>query len=199
MARIEVRFLIDANGILNVTARDVRTGKEQSVEVKPSYGLDRRAGGSHDPGVLREGRRDFKERQVREARVEADAILAATEKAKPNDAWFELTDEEREAIDNASMSCWWSIIRRPHLIPRKIEELNDATMKLAENMMNTAVRGALKGTSLPGAEMAGATPSFNLVFNSGRYCEWKLMNIWNVICSNPVHGSSQVDHRIEVF
>ena len=39
MARIEVRFLIDANGILNVTARDQRTGKEQSVEVKPSYGL----------------------------------------------------------------------------------------------------------------------------------------------------------------
>jgi molecular chaperone DnaK (HSP70) len=39
MARIEVRFLIDANGILNVTARDARTGKEQSVDVKPSYGL----------------------------------------------------------------------------------------------------------------------------------------------------------------
>jgi len=39
MARIEVRFLIDANGILNVTARDARTGKEQTVEVKPSYGL----------------------------------------------------------------------------------------------------------------------------------------------------------------
>src|SRR6202163_3998527 len=39
MARIEVPFLIDANGILNVTARDARTGKEQSVEVKPSYGL----------------------------------------------------------------------------------------------------------------------------------------------------------------
>src|SRR5207237_7851524 len=39
MARIEVRFLIDANGILNVTARDERTGKEQSVDVKPSYGL----------------------------------------------------------------------------------------------------------------------------------------------------------------
>ncbi len=39
MPRIEVRFLIDANGILNVTARDQRTGKEQSIEVKPSYGL----------------------------------------------------------------------------------------------------------------------------------------------------------------
>ena len=59
MARIEVRFLIDANGILNVTARDVRTGKEQSVDVKPSYGLERRAGRSHDPRVVRKGRRRF--------------------------------------------------------------------------------------------------------------------------------------------
>src|SRR5262249_18734917 len=39
MARVEVKFLIDANGILNVTARDVRTGKEHSIDVKPSYGL----------------------------------------------------------------------------------------------------------------------------------------------------------------
>src|SRR6201999_2925859 len=39
MTRIEVRFLIDANGILNVTARDARTGKEQSVDVTPSHGL----------------------------------------------------------------------------------------------------------------------------------------------------------------
>ena len=48
IARIEVRFLIDANGILNVTARDARTGKEQSMDVKPSYGLTDRADGGHD-------------------------------------------------------------------------------------------------------------------------------------------------------
>ena len=59
MARVEVRFLIDANGILNVTAKDVRTGNEQSVDVKPSYGLERRTGGSHDPRILRKGGRRF--------------------------------------------------------------------------------------------------------------------------------------------
>ncbi len=59
MARIEVRFLIDANGILNVTARDVRTGKEQSVDVKPSLRLDGRAGGADDPGIGGKSRAGF--------------------------------------------------------------------------------------------------------------------------------------------
>ena len=90
MARIEVRFLIDANGILNVTARDVRTGKEQSVDVKPSYGLNDEQVEAMIRESYEKAEEDFRERQVREARVEADAILAATEKAKANDAWFDL-------------------------------------------------------------------------------------------------------------
>ncbi len=59
MARIEVRFLIDANGILNVTARDARTGKEQSVEVKPSYGLTDEQVEAHDRRIDRARRRRF--------------------------------------------------------------------------------------------------------------------------------------------
>ena len=101
MARIEVRFLIDANGILNVTARDLRTGKEQSVDVKPSYGLTDEQVEKMILESFEKAEEDFKERQVREARVEADAILAAVEKARQHDAYFELTDEERAAIDRA--------------------------------------------------------------------------------------------------
>ena len=149
MARIEVRFLIDANGILNVTARDVRTGKEQSVDVKPSYGLT----DEQVEGMIRESfekaEQDFRERQVREARVEADTILAAVDKARQNDAFFELSDEERAAIDkglNELLLVYHSDDH--HLILEKIEQVNQATMKLAENMMNTAVRGALKGTKI---------------------------------------------------
>src|SRR5436190_8471415 len=81
LARIEVRFLIDANGILNVMAKDVRTGKEQSMDVKPSYGL---TGDQVEHMILEsfeKAEQDFKERQVREPRVEADTILAAVEKA----------------------------------------------------------------------------------------------------------------------
>ena len=73
MARIEVRFLIDANGILNVTARDARTGKEQSRRREAVLRADRRAGGGDDPGIDREGRRGFHaSARCAEARVEAD-------------------------------------------------------------------------------------------------------------------------------
>ncbi len=80
MARIQVRFMIDANGILNVTAKDLRTGKEQSMDVKPSYGLSDEQVEAMIIESYDKAEEDFKERQVREARVEADAVLGATEK-----------------------------------------------------------------------------------------------------------------------
>ncbi len=101
LARIEVRFLIDANGILNVTARDARTGKEQSVEVKPSYGLTEEQVEAMIRESFDKAEEDMRERQVREARVEADNILAATEKAQRNEAWASLAPTERRAIESA--------------------------------------------------------------------------------------------------
>ena len=111
MARIEVRFLIDANGILNVTARDARTGKEQTVEVKPSYGLTDEEVEQRIIESIENAEADFKARQLAEARVEADAILAATEKAKQSDAYMELTEDERAEINStpSTSSCWSTI------------------------------------------------------------------------------------------
>ena len=149
MARVEVRFLIDANGILNVTARDLRTGKEQSVDVKPSYGLTDEQVEKMIQESVEKAEQDFAERQLREARVEADAILAAVDKARRHDAYFELTDDERAAIDRAVNELLLVYHADDHhLVLAKIEQLNQATTKLAENMMNTAVRGALKGTKV---------------------------------------------------
>ncbi|MBM4120694.1 MAG: molecular chaperone DnaK [Nitrospira sp.] len=78
--RIEVTFLIDANGILNVTARDMRTGQSQSIEVKPSYGLsdeevERMIGDSFKFAV-----EDITARRLIEARLDAGALITATEK-----------------------------------------------------------------------------------------------------------------------
>ncbi len=149
MARIEVRFLIDANGILNVTARDQRTGKETSVDVKPSYGLTDEQVEAMILESYEKAEADFAERQVREARVEADAILAAVEKARQNIAWFELDETERGAIErsvNELLVVYHSVDHS--LIRSKLEEVNAATLSLAENMMNSAVRGALKGTKI---------------------------------------------------
>jgi len=149
MARIEVRFLIDANGILNVTARDVRTGKEQSVDVKPSYGLTDEQVETMISESIDRAADDFKARQVAEARVEADTILAAVEKARQNDAYFELSEQERHEITKAVNELLVVYHADDHLLIRsKIEQLNNVTMKLAEAMMNTAVKSALKGTKI---------------------------------------------------
>jgi molecular chaperone DnaK (HSP70) len=149
MARVEVRFLIDANGILNVTARDHHTGKEQSVEVKPTYGLtDEQVEGMIAESIAK-AEEDFAARQVAEARVDADTILAAVEKARQNDAYYEMSDEERGQIDRAVNELLLVYHGGDHLLIRsKVEQLNQATMKLAENMMNTAVREALKGVKI---------------------------------------------------
>ncbi len=150
-ARIEVRFLIDANGILSVTARDQRSGKEQSVEIKPSYGLTDDQVEAMILESFDKAEEDFSERQLREARVEADTILAATDKAKQNDAYFELPEEERASIERGVNELLVVYHGDDHLLVRsKIDQLNEATQTLAENMMNTAVRGALKGTNING-------------------------------------------------
>jgi molecular chaperone DnaK (HSP70) len=149
MARVEVRFLIDANGILNVTARDARTGKEQSVDVTPSHGLTLEQVEAMYQASIDHAEEDLQAAQVAQARVDADAILLAVDKARQNEAYAALTDEERKEIDDAIRQ-----LRNVyhgddhHLIRAKIDHLNEVTHHLAENMMNTAVSAALKGTKI---------------------------------------------------
>ena len=149
MPRIEVRFLIDANGILNVTARDARTGKEQSMDVTPSYGLTLEQTEAMIDDAILHGDEDLIAAQVAHERVEADGILLAIEKAKKNPAWADLIPDEREQINDAIRQLQTVYHTDDHqAIHEKIEILNDVTHKLAENMMNTAVSGALKGTKV---------------------------------------------------
>ena len=151
MARIEVRFLIDANGILNVTARDARTGVEHSVDVKPSYGLTDEQVEAMIEASIDHAEEDLQASQAAQARVDADAIIAATEKAKTKNAgaWLALPEEERKQIDHAIRQLQ-SVYHADdhHLIREKVEALNEATQQLAENLMNTAVLAALKGTKI---------------------------------------------------
>ena len=148
-ARIEVRFLIDANGILSVTARDARTGKEQTVEVKPSYGLTDEQVEAMIEASIDNAEADYQAAQLSGIRIEADGIMAATEKAMRQPAWLTLNDEERANV-TAAMNRLKVIycINDHHPIRAQIDILNEATHKLAENMMNTAVQGALRGTKV---------------------------------------------------
>lgn len=78
VARLEVTFLVDANGILSVTARDLRTGREKTVEVKPTYGLTDEELERMLEESIDHAEDDVRERMLREARVDAETILHAT-------------------------------------------------------------------------------------------------------------------------
>jgi Fe-S protein assembly chaperone HscA len=149
LPRIEVKFLIDANGILQVAAKDVRTGGRHSIEVQPSYGIS----DSEIERMLEESieyaEQDFAERQAIEARTEAETILAATAKALANPQSSSLATEERDKINAAFV-----VLREAtsgsdyRLMRKKIDELNEATQHLAEVMMNSAVNSVLRGKKL---------------------------------------------------
>jgi molecular chaperone DnaK len=153
MARVQVRFLIDANGILNVTAKDLRNGNEHSMEVKPSYGLTDEQVEAMILESYEKAEEDMKERQVREARVEADAVMGATAKAREDSAYQTLTDAERAEIDRSINDLLLVYHGDDHLLIRaKIDEVDAATQTLAEAIMNNAVGKALEGTRIEDAE-----------------------------------------------
>ena len=149
MPRIEVKFLIDANGIMHVSAREQRSGKAAEIEVQPSYGLT----DEQVEGMILDSfdyaEQDFQQRQVIEARNEAETILAALEKGKKNSAWGRLsTDEKKQiaklekALQEVKKSDEYPVIRQ------SIDALNQGTMRLAELMMDSAVSTALKGKTM---------------------------------------------------
>jgi molecular chaperone DnaK len=149
LPRIEVKFLIDANGILQVGAKDLRTGEQHSLEVQPSYGIN----DSEIERMLEESieyaEQDFAERQVIEARTESESILTATAKALANPQSTGLSIDERAAIEASVAALKEAAARSDYKVMRKrIDELNHATEHLAELLMNSAVSTALEGRKL---------------------------------------------------
>jgi molecular chaperone DnaK (HSP70) len=149
MPRIEVKFLIDANGILQVSAREQRSGQAAQIEVQPSYGLTDDQVEKMLLDSFDFAEEDFRQRQVIEARREADTILAALAKGKNDDAWSSLSAQERSRIDMVESALRAAKDADDYQSIRKaIEALNQATMHLAELMMDSAVATALKGKTM---------------------------------------------------
>ncbi|MBZ5700049.1 MAG: molecular chaperone DnaK [Acidobacteriia bacterium] len=152
LARIEVKFLIDASGILQVSARDLRAGKQHSIEVLPSYGLD----DAEVERILEESieyaEQDFSERQLIEARNEAEIMLHATEKALAREqveAPGELPADELRALDGAVAALREALAGADYKRIRAfVDVLNQATMPLAERMMNRALSTVFEGKRL---------------------------------------------------
>src|ERR1700739_3156789 len=154
MPRIEVRFLIDANGILHVSAREQRSGKESEIDVQPSYGLTDEQVESMLLESFDYAEEDFRQRQVIEARNEAETILTALGKGRSSPAWKQLTPAEQRRIAKLEKSLNQVKQGEDYQAIRKaIDELNQATTHLAELMMDSAVATALKGKTMEQADL----------------------------------------------
>jgi Fe-S protein assembly chaperone HscA len=149
LPRIEVRFLIDADGILHVSAREQRSGQAAQIEVKPTYGLTDEQVESMILDSFDHAEEDFNKRLLIEARNEADTILAAVERAPESPAWNQLGGEEQAAIAAArdrlasvNLGDETSAIRQATLA------LDQATRHFAELMMEAAVTTAIRGKTM---------------------------------------------------
>src|SRR5580658_10230204 len=152
LPRIEVKFLIDADGILKVTAREQRSGQAAKIEVKPTYGLTDEQVESMILDSFDHAEEDFAKRLLIEARLEADTILTAVERAPQSPAWAQLTGDELVAIAAA----------RDRLQSVKLGEddkairsatlsLNQSTLRFADLQLDAALSSAITGKTMDAA------------------------------------------------
>jgi Fe-S protein assembly chaperone HscA len=153
LPRIEVRFLIDADGILKVTAREQRSGQAAKIEVKPTYGLTDEQVESMILDSFDHAEEDFTKRLLIEARNEAETILTAVERAPASPAWMQLSSDEQSAIlaardrlSGIKQGTDLAAIRDATLA------LDQATRRFAELMMEAAVATAIRGKTMDAAD-----------------------------------------------
>jgi len=157
LARLEVTFRVDADGLLSVTALEATTGVEAKVEVKPSYGLTDEEVENMLLAALDHGEDDLEKRRLIEARVEAEQVLTATRKALVADADL-LTPEQRARVDQAIAELEAAILgERLGAITARTEALDTATHEWAGRRMDRAVARAISGKRLDDVEKDVAT------------------------------------------
>jgi molecular chaperone HscA len=152
MARLEVEFHVDENGLLAVTAHELTTGVTQRVEVRPSYGLDDAEVERMLIDALDQGEEDFQKRRLVDARVESERVLLATEKGLAADADL-LEPPERAEIDAAVARLRGALADvRPAAIQAALDALDAVTHAWAGRRMNRAVQTAIEGRALTDIE-----------------------------------------------
>ncbi len=152
LARVEITFLIDADGLLKVMAKELTTGNEASIEVKPSYGLTDEEVERMLLDSFEHAEDDLARRNLAVERVEADRILAATRQAFATDAAL-LTDEVRAAGERAMAELEAAMQGDDHLaIRHAVEALDVATKPFAQLRMNRAIEAGFRGKTLDEVE-----------------------------------------------
>ncbi len=152
MARLEVRFEVDADGLLKVSARELTTGVSQQVDVKPSYGLTDEEVERMLLDAYEHAETDVSARNLREQRVEAQRILEATASAIRADSDL-LEASDKAAIEAAVARLQQAIGGDDHrVIASRIEELDHAAKPFAGRRMDRSIRKALAGRDVSGLE-----------------------------------------------
>jgi molecular chaperone DnaK len=143
--RIEVTFLIDANGILNVTATDMRTGQSQSIEVKPSYGLSDTEVERMIEDSFKFAAEDVSARKLIEARLDAEALIKTTNKSLAEAAHL-ISSEEADGI-RAALSQLSTTMEGtdPRVIRARMAELEQAAKHLNVVMLDASLKKSLQG------------------------------------------------------
>ncbi len=146
--KVEVSFLINADGILVVKAKELRSGVEQTIEVKPQYGLTDEDVEKMLLESITHAKDDIAIRAIVEAKTEGEQILETTEKFLTKNSHIVSKDEmvsTAQAMQNLQLAL---TMDDKNLIHSKIEELNEITRPFAERAMDAAVSGALKGKTI---------------------------------------------------
>ena len=151
MGRVEITFLIDADGLLKVMAKELTTGQEASIEVKPSYGLSDEEVEKMLIDSFEYAEEDLAKRNLVTERIEGDRILAATRQAFTTDP--EMLDEDvRVAGEAAMMQLETAMAGTDHLaIRHAVEALDIATKPFAQKRMNRAIAAQFQGVALDDA------------------------------------------------
>ncbi len=143
--RIEVTFLIDANGILNVTAKDMRTDQSQSIEVKPSYGLSDTEVERMIEDSFKFAAEDINARKLIEARLDADALMKTTEKSLA-EAGHLVTPQEADDIRTAVTHLATAKNGTdPRVLRARMAELEQAAKQLNVMMLDESLKKSLHG------------------------------------------------------
>ena len=146
--KIEVSFLINADGILVVNAKELRSGVEQSIEVKSQYGITDEEVEKMLLDSITHAKDDIKTRALVEAKTEGEQILQTTEKFLTKNSAL-VTPEEMMQTAAAMQALQLAItMDDKDLIQKKIEELNTISTPFAERVMDIAVAEALKGKTI---------------------------------------------------
>ncbi|MEI8059498.1 MAG: Hsp70 family protein, partial [Ferruginibacter sp.] len=148
LPKVEVSFLINADGILIVKAKELRSGVEQIIEVKPQYELTDEQVEQMLLDSMQNAEKDIAKRAFVEAQTEAEQLLQTTEKFIHKNI-TSLTSEEISATSLAMQALQLALqMNDKNLIQAKTEELNDISRPYAERVMDSAISQSMKGRSV---------------------------------------------------